>query len=508
MAQQDATSKVILGMDVRQFRKGIAQVDNSLKNISKKFNNLGGVIGATFVVSGLQRFSAEAIELNSQLSKAAAGFKRFGDESTLAEMRESTRGLVSDLELMQQSVKGANLGIPIRDMGILLEFAKRRADETGESMEHLVNSIVEGIGRKSTRRLDNLGISAQRLKEAVGGVSLEMADVADVSAAMVSIAEEELAKMGDASLTAADEITQLKVAFENFKAVAGEPIAKALRFSLDVLTEYGRSAARVARLLGKIILAPGILEGEQQQQAPDNRYMMAPSIYYDPSTQRQGGNPRQIQTLKKLTDQLADLKKEYLESEINGSEYNKALSEMIALEERINEIMTPHVDTIQLQAKGIHDLGLAYQETNGVVLQFGNLSIQLDKEAKTLNKTLESYANQLRSIMVIGQELGNVFQASFNAAMVEGLDFFDALREGLKNYVKQMAVAVASTLALATALSIIFPNIGFRAAFNVLGGGMGLPFSLDRDNKIMLGIKGADFFTGMNRNTTINNRIR
>ena len=96
------------------------------------------------------------------------------------------------MELMQQSVKGANLGIPIRDMGILLEFAKRRADETGESMDHLVNSIVEGIGRKSTRRLDNLGISAQRLKEAVGGVSLEMADVADVSKAMVGIAEEEL----------------------------------------------------------------------------------------------------------------------------------------------------------------------------------------------------------------------------------------------------------------------------------------------------------------------------
>ena len=124
----DATSKVILGMDVREFRKGIAQVDNSIKSISRKFNNLGGIIGATFVVSGLQRFSAEAIELNSQLTKASAGFKRFGDEADLEEMRQSTRGLVTDLELMQQSVKGANLGIPLRDMGTLLEFAKRRAD--------------------------------------------------------------------------------------------------------------------------------------------------------------------------------------------------------------------------------------------------------------------------------------------------------------------------------------------------------------------------------------------
>ena len=92
----DATSKVILGIDVREFRKGIQKIDSSLKGISRKFQNLGGVIGASFAVSAIQKFGAETIELNSQLTKAAAGFKRFGDEADLEEMRQSTRGLVTD----------------------------------------------------------------------------------------------------------------------------------------------------------------------------------------------------------------------------------------------------------------------------------------------------------------------------------------------------------------------------------------------------------------------------
>ena len=503
---QDATSKVILGMDVREFRKGISQVDSSIKSMSRKFQNLGGIIGASFAFSKIQAFSQEAIQLNSQLTKAAAGFKRFGDVSDLDQMRQSTRGLVTDLELMQQSVKGANLGIPLRDMGTLLEFAKRRADETGESMDHLVNSIVEGIGRKSTRRLDNLGISAQRLKEEVGGISLEMADVADVSAAMTRIAVQELDKMGEAGLTAADELKQLTVEFENFMAVAGGPIAKAVGFTLRTLITEPLEALSKAKRDIQFYL--GNEEEAKKRGLSQDPSMMSPSIFYNPNTQTDRGETiKAIVSIKSLTDNLADLKKAFDESEIGSAEFNSTLAEMITLEERINEILTPTVEGITLQAKGVHDLGLAYGETNGVVQQFGDLQGKLNRETLLLNQTLQSYSDQLRSIMVIGQQLGDIFKASFDGAMLQGLDFFDTLREGLKNYVKQMAVAVASTLALAAALSIIFPNIGFRAAFNVLGGGMGLPFGFNKDNQLTLGIKGNDLFTAVGRNTTQNTRI-
>ena len=46
----DVRSKVVLGIDVNEFRRGITQVDSSIKGISKQFQNLGGIIGASFAV--------------------------------------------------------------------------------------------------------------------------------------------------------------------------------------------------------------------------------------------------------------------------------------------------------------------------------------------------------------------------------------------------------------------------------------------------------------------------
>ena len=483
MAQQDATSKVILGIDVREFRKGIAQVDNSIKSISKKFNNLGGIIGATFVVSGLQRFSAEAVELNSQLTKAAAGFKRFGTEADLDTMRESTRGLVTDLELMQQAVKGANLGIPLKDMGTLLAFAKRRADETGESMDYLVNSIVEGVGRKSTRRLDNLGISAQRLKEEVGGVSLEMADIADVSAAMTRIAVEELDKMGDASLTAADEIQQLSVEWKNFTAIAGGPIAKILAKGIKAVTTPLEDLAQAYKEFRFLVFGDPLFE--------------APKL---PEDQEIGTDTESsIVSIKFLTDELANLKKRFEESEIGSAEFNNTLEEMIALEERLNEILTPTVDTIQLQVKGIHDLGLAYQETNGVVLQFGNIMIDEQKRTEDTIRAYERLAKELQNISFIGSQIGYIFKESFGAALENTEDFFTVLKEGFKNYIKQVLAMAAATLALAVTIKLAGGGASFKEIFTEVGLGMGLPFGFDpKDGKLKLA--GPDLIGAVQRN--------
>jgi hypothetical protein len=44
----DVTSKVLLGLDAAEFRRGIQQVDAQLKQTSKSFANLGAMIGASF----------------------------------------------------------------------------------------------------------------------------------------------------------------------------------------------------------------------------------------------------------------------------------------------------------------------------------------------------------------------------------------------------------------------------------------------------------------------------
>jgi len=494
MPQQDATSKVILGIDVREFRKGIQKVDSSIKGISKKFQNLGGVIGASFAVSHIQRFGAEAIELNSQLTKAAAGFKRFGDASVLREMRKSTMGLVTDLELMQQSVKGANLGIPIKDMGTLLEFAKRRADETGESMDHLVNSIVEGIGRKSTRRLDNLGISAQRLKEEVGGISLEMADVADVSAAMTRIAVEELDKMGEATITTADKFTQLSIEFENAKAGAGELFA-----SLGLL---GLQLLKVGKYNDMFYDRP---DAPKAIEDPKDPSFFAPSIYFDPNTVKQMEAP--IQTLKDLQDQVANLEKELKGLDITSLEFVATLNELEDLQTEIKSLKDLN-DFVSLGAKSFAEMNLEVKELPRVINQVGRFLEGSKKQFNSFNKTIDESVLVLNAVSRVGVEIGRILETSFNSAMNNGEDFFETMRNGLRNYAKQMAVATGATLALAAALSIIFPKIGFNALFKSIGTGMGLPFaSILGSGTSQAVVKGNDLFVSIERNTTANTRI-
>lgn len=135
----------------------------------------------------------------------------------LNDLRKSTHGTITDFQLMQRALKAQNLGVPIKELGTLLEFAAVRAQQTGDSVDYLVNSIIDGLGRKSILKLDNLGVSASRLKEAMGGVSTQTATVAQVTEAFTKVANEELQKMGGYAETSATQVSQLKVEAEELR---------------------------------------------------------------------------------------------------------------------------------------------------------------------------------------------------------------------------------------------------------------------------------------------------
>src|SRR5690606_14702252 len=93
-----------------------------------------------------------------------------------------------ELNLMKRAVQGSNFDISLQSLPKLLEFAAVRAQQTGQSVDYLVDSIVTGIGRKSPLILDNLGISASQLREEMNGVSLASASVGEVAEAVGRIA--------------------------------------------------------------------------------------------------------------------------------------------------------------------------------------------------------------------------------------------------------------------------------------------------------------------------------
>jgi len=88
-----------------------------------------------------------------------------------------------------------------------------------------------------------------------------------------------------------------------------------------------------------------------------------------------------------------------------------------------------------------------------------------------------NYDRLNKTISTTASVLGNVLQESFEAALVNGEDFFKVLLDGLK----KMAMRLAATAAAAFALSIALKSMGIGSGvslgnmFKVVGGQMGIP---------------------------------
>lgn len=467
----DVTSKVIIGLDPSEFRRNIQQVDAKLKETSRLFGNLGQAIGAAFAVSQIQAFATEAIALGSQMQTVSKGFARFGNEMNLAELRKSTRGLVSDLDLMKVTVQAGNFGIPIEQMGKLLEFASRRAAETGQSVDYLVESIVTGIGRKSPLILDNLGISTTRLKEKFHGAAIEAQSIADVAKAVGDIAGEELGKMGEAVDTAADKMKRLSTAWQNFKTSVGEAIAPAASGFLELITNTLDQLANPKGSLNKLEIALGTNKPSALVQ-PQAKAGGASSV----AQQAQAA----VVTLESLRQKLKDLQTEYDATQVGSKRFYELRSAIEKANYQIGrasgEIWPGAKQSlIDIDAKGLAPL------TNGFVYQNMVLRSSVIPAYDAMGRMIagakdqmELASAQMAMLNAIGAEFGYIFTSSFNAAMVNSTNFFEELGQALKNYITQMAVAVGVTAALAAVLSTFMPNLSFAKAFKGLAGGTGL----------------------------------
>ena len=460
----DVTSKVLLGLDADGFRRGIQQVDAKLKETSKLMGNLGQLIGASFAVSQIQAFTSEAIQLGSQLQTVGKGFERFGDAARLAELRKATRGLVTDLDLMKAAVTAGNFGIPIEKLGGLLEFAKRRAQETGQSVDYLVESIVIGIGRKSPLILDNLGISTTRLKEKFHGAALEAQSIADVAAAVGDIASEELGKMGKAVDTAADKMVRLGTSWQNFKASFGAAVAPAaaavLQFATDQLTQMQ--------------IKFQLLKRELTGAKPSDKIRSQPSA-------GGGAGPaveQSVRSLESLREKLKELEAQYASTEIGTSAFmrlRKAIEDAnYELGRATGEIWNGATQSlIDLDAKGIKRVSNGLTSQNMVLAS--SIIPAYDEWGRMIQGAkaqLELLSQQLEAASAFGAMFGGVLTGAFDSAMTRGTSFFDEIGKSIKNFVQQLAVALATTAALAVLFSAITGtplNVSFKGISKATG---------------------------------------
>lgn len=217
-----AKMAVQIAANTAQFTQGLKGAQNQFKGFTKNLAAIGGAIGAAFGVREVANFALEISKLAGEAKGVQDAFDRLPNSIKLMEdLKAATGGTVSELELMKRAVQASNFDISLEALPKLLQFATLRAQQTGQSVDYLVDSIVTGIGRKSKLILDNLGISAVQLTEALGGASAESASIAQVADAVGQIAERNLQNMAAFSENASTKIQRLVASWENLKVTIG-----------------------------------------------------------------------------------------------------------------------------------------------------------------------------------------------------------------------------------------------------------------------------------------------
>ena len=235
-----------LNKQLLDVEKQMGKVSAGSQGVSDKFRNMGNTAVKAFglmvgyavlqffvqLSSAVVNFVKEGMQMAAVAEGVRNAFSRLNQPNLLANLKAETKGLINDFLLMQSAVKADKFNIPVDQLGKLLRFAQQRAEETGESVDYLVNSIVNGIGRKSSLILDNLGISATRLQKEVGKAG-------DFTKGVITIVNEELEKQGELALTSAEKEQQAAVKWQNAQLKVGT----SLKWLKDRYNELSGAAA-------------------------------------------------------------------------------------------------------------------------------------------------------------------------------------------------------------------------------------------------------------------------
>ena len=225
MANSDMLVRIKANTD--NYNAGIAKAKRTLEGFKQENLTMGGIINQStksIVAAAAQYASfaavlgtvasgfAEAVSTGSAMAREMEGvkmaFDRLNQPGLLDNLREATHNTVNDLELMKQAVKFDNFNLSIEQMGTFLAFAQQQAKDTGQDVNYLVDSIVTGLGRKSLPILDNLGLSAEEIRN-------RMKETGDMTTAVAEIIQERMEAAGGYVETAADRAAQAQVRLDN-----------------------------------------------------------------------------------------------------------------------------------------------------------------------------------------------------------------------------------------------------------------------------------------------------
>lgn len=408
MAETVLTKLAIqIAANTAEFNKSLSRTEGNFKSFTSGLTKIGATLGVAFGIQQVASFAFEISKLAGEAEGVKAAFDKLPDSVRLLEqLKEATAGTVSELDLMKRTVQASNFGIALESLPQLLEFASIRAQQTGQSVDYLVDSIITGIGRKSPLILDNLGISAVRLKEKFNGASLEAQSIGDVAKAVGKIATEELEKMGDFSENTSTKIQRLSASWDNFKVAVGDAVNETgiLQSVLDGVTD----ALTVDQTEFKSGLNQSIISFNNLTKAGyDGTIALQQAELY---AKKLGV------TLIKLTDPISNITKLMLDPRskiqiVNPADSQKQIQTLEQLQAKLKDLNDQFNETDTIDKRKLANIGSEILKTKELIAEL----------EKYRNKEKESNNEKKRSIDLSGLYNRNLLTMAqaFNAAKEE-----------------------------------------------------------------------------------------
>ena len=238
MADKIAGLLFKISADTKALQQNFKQVQKSTSIMQKSFSALGPIIAGAFSVRAIAGFTKEIIGLAGQAEGVIEAFSRLPEsEKLIKDLTAATRGTVTQLNLMKYAVQAKNFKIPLEQLATYFEFATKRAAQTGESVERLVEQLILGIGRQSVQRLDDLGLS---MKE----IQAETKKLGDFGEAVGAIIRRELGSMGDVSVTAGQKLQSLSTVWEDIKIEIGTALINTEEFN-TALSDVSKTISEI-----------------------------------------------------------------------------------------------------------------------------------------------------------------------------------------------------------------------------------------------------------------------
>lgn len=411
-----------LGLNKTDYEKGLNEAKSQTSAFGSAIGKLGGIIAGVFAVDKLISFGKEVFNIATQAQGIQTAFSKIGTSGDLDNLRNSVKGTVSDLELMKRAVMASNFGIPVQELGKLFEFAAKRAQDTGQSIDYLVDSIVIGIGRKSPLILDNLGISAVQLREKLKGVGMETASVADITSAVGAIAQDALKATGGLADNLGTKVQTLSASWENFKLTLSDIFSENgfLQQMLDGATSMlqtwsNKNATIFQKFMATFAPDAAIREAYKAQIAANKIVKDAIESGNQLQEVNVYGKKKKDTIIQTATEQLAAIRKvnDELEAQriLRKEFYGEKMKQMTPLYQGVGDLMLPQKSTDTMGVFGNLDSHYKTISENRKKWTQEELQAWTDFNLE-LNDTLKN--GMVDAVTTLAEGLGQLFSGDIN----------------------------------------------------------------------------------------------